>query len=197
MFRGKFALLRMTIVFAILMGSITVVAQNSLDRTTLSLSRILWNERLKVFQSSNVDNGQATYIGNALSWDRTWATGRWGTGLSGMIAAGRTSAGDLSGTTAFADTGDRNFTLVGVTPRGFWRMTGQVQMGLSLPVIYRNADWKSENTAVTVQARRSLSTILGADLRVLLTPQWEFSQSLGILSSDAETWWQIGLHYRL
>lgn len=194
---SKKDLLKVFILFGIAFGLAELARAAEQVRDTIGVSRVSWSERMSFIQGTNINSGWASYTGNALSWDRSWASGRTGFGIGAFLAQGRGSTGDFDGTTTFAtDMGSRGFTLLGLAPRYFYRLNPNVQMGASAELIYRKVDWAADDTSITVRARPSMGFGGGFDLRVLLTPNWEFSQKFSLMSMQAETFWLVGIHYK-
>lgn len=189
---------RILLMLTVFLTAATAGASTSFERDTLGISKIIWNERLRVMQADRIDHGVATYSSYVLSWDRAWIEGRWGFGMGAMYGQGRAAAGDFDGTVDYPDSGDRRFTVYGINPRVIYRHTGQVHFSLVAPLMYRTISWDSEvNSDVKVEARRSLAMTLGPEVRVLLSGDWEVLGSTSLLSANAETYWRIGLQHRL
>lgn len=187
---------RFSLLFSILFFVSAANADYSV-RDTLGVSQFQWNEKIRVSVGELTDKGKAAYSGPAVGWDKSWTWERVGLGFGIFCGAGRAAAGDFAGSVDFRDTGNRRFTLLAVTPRLSYLLTRQIRMGPVIPIFYRQVTWASSDESLTVEPRRQFFLGFGAEIRVLLTSDWEIVQNMGALSPEGETFWRLGVQYRL
>lgn len=194
MYRGKAVI--QILCFLSLFGASTAHAQSITERTTVGLNKLVWLEKLRISKSGKFDSGISSSSGFGVTFEKSWASGEWGGGFGVMAASGRASAGGFNGSVVFADTGERPFALFGALPRGYYRLTEQVDLGALVPILYRRIDWTSKDKALTVDHRGPLATGATFEIRLRLSPDWEITQAIGALG-EGETLWHLGLQFAL
>lgn len=166
--------------------------QNHLESQSFGLSSIQWNEPLVLRQAGKKETDVANYSGLALSYQKEFTYYHWGWNIGGFLATGRANGGGNSTITYSQD--KQSFTMVALTPRGFYRLTGRVSIGASALIYYRHIDWPSNTAGLSVDAAKDFAVTALADINVRLSESFDFYQGLGPL--DQGTFWKIGLAYR-
>ncbi|HEX7673252.1 MAG TPA: hypothetical protein VF412_03725 [Bdellovibrio sp.] len=163
------------------------------ESRAIGLSSIQWNEPLILKQAGKKETDVANYSGLALSYQKEFTYYHWGWNVGGFLATGRANGGGNSTITYQKD--KQSFTMVALTPRAFYRLTGRVNVGVSALIYYRNIDWPTDTAGLTVDATRNFALTALADINVRLSDSFDFYQGLGPLDQGS-TFWKIGLAYR-
>ncbi len=87
-----------------------------------------------------------------------------------------------------------NFTMAGLAPRGFYRLSDKVSLGLSAMIFSRNINWP-EPSGKSVDAGTNVNASLLADINLRLFDHWDFYQGLGTMNAGS-TLWKLGVAYR-
>lgn len=190
------SLLGLTLAMAMWGAGSPALAQSLTERSTVGLSKVVWLEKMRLSKAGKFDSGISSSSGFGVSIEKSWASEKWGGGMGLLIASGRASSGGFGGTVAFADTGDRPFALVGALPRGYYRVTEQIDLGMLLPIFYRRIDWTSKDKSLNVEPRGPLATAATFEIRLRLAPRWDVTQAIGALG-EGETFWHLGLQFAL
>lgn len=194
MFRGK-TVLRALILISLTWSS-AAFAQDLVERTTLGLTKLVWLEKLTISKAGRFDSGISSSSGFGVTFEKSWASGKWGGGMGLLASSGRASAGGFNGTVTFTDTGERPYVIFGALPRGYYRLTDQVDLGALVPIFYRRIDWASKDKALTVDHRGPLAIGATFEIRLRLSADWEVTQAMGALG-EGETLWHLGLNFAL
>lgn len=137
----------------------------------------------------------ANYNGLAVGFAKETTFLHWGWNFGVLFGVGRAAGGgDDTGTGISYSQDKQAFSIIGLTPRVFWRLANRVNVGASAFVYSRNIDWPSE-TAMNVESGRKMNTAVLADLNIKLLNQWDFYQGIAPLEAGA-TLWKIGINYR-
>ena len=167
----------------------------SIAQWTAGLSSLQWNEQLTVLKAGKTSYFPANYNGLALGLSKETTYLRWGWNFGFLFGVGRASGGgDDSATSISYNQSKQAFSIVGITPRAFWRLTNRVNVGGSAFIYSRNITWPDDST-MSVESGRRLNTTIIADLNIKLLNQWDFYQGIAPLEAGA-TLWKIGINYR-
>lgn len=169
----------------------------SLSYFTLGVGYILWNQDLRLQQSGLVTSAPANYQGMTLNIQRETIYRRWGWSVAGIIGSGRANGGDPFDPSITYSQTKQAWTMFAVSPRIFYRLSGRVNFGLSVPVMARQVEWTSSTPGLTVDGGKNFMTSATADLAVRLSNKWELYQGIGPISANGETLWRVNLNYRL
>lgn len=167
----------------------------SITQWTAGLSSLQWNEHLSVLKAGKTSYFPANYNCLALGLSKETTYLRWGWNFGVLFGVGRASGGgDDSATSISYNQSKQAFSIVGITPRVFWRLTNRVNVGGSAFVYSRSITWPDDATT-SVESGRRLNTTIIADLNIKLLNQWDFYQGIAPLEAGA-TLWKIGINYR-
>lgn len=168
------------------------------SRSTVNMGLFFmqWNEDLNLKQGTFSVKDVANYSGMALSLEKEVTHYRWGWALALMAGAGKANGGGNNDFITYDET-KQSWTLFGVTPRVFYRVTGRVNFGFSFPIFAKQLTWPSEDPAVEVDSGTKVSTGGQADLNLRLSRSLWLYQGLGALSASGSTLWRVGLIYSL
>ncbi|MDG0816060.1 hypothetical protein [Bdellovibrio svalbardensis] len=168
---------------------------SSITTSAIGLSTLQWNEALLLKQAGKSENDVANYSGLALSYQRETIYYRWGWNFGGFIGTGRANGGGNVSTIPYQKD-KQPFTIIGLSPRVFYRLTGRVNVGLTGMAYVRNVEWPSETAGLTVDATRNFTLTALADANLRISDKLDFYQGIGPLDKGA-TFWRIGLAYRI
>ncbi|MGE5085922.1 MAG: hypothetical protein ACM3MG_06435 [Bacillota bacterium] len=167
----------------------------SITQWTAGLSSLQWNEQLTVLNSGKTSYFPANYNGLALGISRETTHLHWGWNFGVLFGVGRASGGgDDAATSISYNQSKQAFSIAGITPRIFWRISNRVNLGASAFVYSRNITWPDDPTTSVESGRRVNTTVL-ADLNIKVLSQWDFYQGIAPLEAGA-TLWKIGINYR-
>ncbi|MEK2646008.1 hypothetical protein [Bdellovibrio sp. BCCA] len=171
-----------------------VVRPKSLQSWGVGISALQWNETLKLQQGITADKDVANYNGLILTAQKEVTYYRWGWSFGGFVGAGRANGGGNSTVISY-EKSKVAFTVYGIAPRVFYRLSGRINAGLSAMAFMKNVDWPKDATNQTIDSGRNLNVMGMADLNVRLFQKWEFYSGIGPLAEGA-TLWKIGVNYR-
>ncbi len=167
----------------------------SVTSSAIGISTLQWNEALLLKQAGKSETDVANYSGLALSYQKETIYYHWGWNFGGFIGTGRANGGGNATTIAYQKD-KQAFTIIGISPRVFYRLTSKVNVGLTGMAYVRNVEWPTDTAGLTVDATRNFTLTALADLNLRITDQIDFYQGIGPLDKGA-TFWKIGLAYRL
>ncbi|MNL57218.1 hypothetical protein D3C87_1807650 [compost metagenome] len=113
--------------------------------------------------------------------------------MVGLISSGRANGGGTSSVISYEET-KLPWTMFGFMPRAYYRMTGRINFGATVPVTYKNIIWP-ENSGVTADSGKKLNIFALVDMNLRLTNNLDLYQGIGPIGNG--TFWQLGLSYRL
>lgn len=161
---------------------------------SLGLSLLQWNEVLELRQGMTLENDAANFTGVIISGEKEFLFARWGATLGAFFGTGRAVGG--GNTTVIEYQKDKvAYSMFGVSPRIFYRLSGRINAGLSGLIYSRNIQWPVDNPLIRVDSGRSLNALPMLDLNVRIFRSWDFYQGIGSYSNGS-TMWRLGLHYR-
>jgi hypothetical protein len=165
-----------------------------LSYTAVGLSLMQWNEPLRLEQSGGSTSDVANFNGTAITIERSTYFYRWGYSFSGMFASGRANGGGTASLITYSET-KMPWTMFGIMPRMYYRYTGRLNFGLTVPVVYKNISWPESDTGVVADSGKKLNIFALGDMTLRLTGKLDLYQGIGPIGNG--TFWQIGLAYRL
>ncbi|HWU44016.1 MAG TPA: hypothetical protein VN132_11280 [Bdellovibrio sp.] len=169
-------------------------SNKSVSSWAFSLSSLQWNETLVLRQPGKSDTDVANFSGLALGLQKEITYYHWGWNIGGFFGSGRANGGGNSTSIPYVQS-RQSFSIFGLTPRAFYRLSGRINVGVSALAYLRNIDWPAANAGTTVEASKNFTVTALADLNLRISNSFEFYQGIGPLS-DSGTFWKIGLNYR-
>lgn len=166
----------------------------SLESWGVSLSALQWNEPLKLQQGVTNDTDYANFNGMTVSLQKEITYYRWGWSMGAFLGSGRASGGGNSSAISY-EKGKVAFTVYGVSPRVFYRLSGRINTGLTAMIFMKNIDWPKDASNQTISSGRNTNLMGLLDLNVRLFPKWDFYSGIGPLAEGA-TLWKVGVNYR-
>lgn len=149
-----------------------------------------WSEEMRYLQAGATTRGVANFNGIILQAAKEYTFYRWGWSLGAFVGSGK-SNGDSTG---LYEEGNLVFSVLGAQIRGFYRLTGRVNLGTTFMVFNRNSDWPEVN-GVTAASGKNPNLTGVVDLNVRLFQNWDFYQGIGPMS-EGTTLWRLGVNYR-
>lgn len=160
----------------------------------VQVSSIQWNQPLKIQENITIDSDVANYSGMTLGLHREITYLRWGWSFGGFIGSGRANGGGNSSLITY-EKSKVPFTVFGIAPRAFYRLSGRINTGVSALVFMKNAEWPKDSTSQSIDSGRNLNVMPVVDLNIRLFQKWDFYSGIGPLAEGA-TFWRIGANYR-
>ncbi len=160
---------------------------------SIGISNLQWNEDLQLQQGLQTSNDVANLNGFALSAHKDTSYNTWGWNFGFLLGMGKASGGGNSSSVVYAER--VNFSLLGVAPRAYYKLSGRINVGLSAIAFIKNVDWPTAN-GVSARSRGSTNFTTLFDLNIRLNPRLDFYSGMGPLS-EGSTLWRLGLVYRL
>lgn len=158
----------------------------------LSLSTLQWDETLRIQDGITNSHVPANYNAVTITAMKEVTYLRWGWSAGAFIGSGRSNGGSDS-EPYLAD--KVAFTVYGVAPRAFYRLSGRINAGLSGMLFFKVIDWPKASSTQTVDAGRSMNISALMDLNIRLFQRWDFYTGIGPLT-EGSTIWKIGVNYR-
>lgn len=162
------------------------------SRISMGISSIQWNNSLKLQQGINMAKDYANYSGLAFSIQREVHYLKWGWAAAAFVGAGRAVGGGNSIVVPY-EKDKVAFTVYGLSPRVFYRLSGKISAGITMMAFLRNIDWPA-TTGMTIDSGRNVNVAGLADLNLRIFQQWDFYSGIGPLAEGA-TFWKVGLNY--
>jgi hypothetical protein len=162
---------------------------------SLGISFLQWNEVLRLEQAGVARNDVANFNGMAFTASRTVTYYQWGYTLGAFLGSGRANGGGTDEVLSSYDEIKVPWTMMGINPRAFYRFSGRVSFGMTVPVLYKQITWPESDTGITADSGKKLNIIALFDMNVRILNNIDFYQGIGPIGSG--TFWQIGLAYRL
>ena len=171
-------------------------AATSATYQSVGVGYMVWNEDLRLQQSGVVTSAPANYQGASVNFQSETIYRRWGWSVAGFIGSGRANAGDAFDAQVPYTQAKQAWTLLGASPRVFYRLTGRVNMGLSVPLMMKMVEWPAA-PGMTIDSGKKMITSGAFDFSIRLNNKWDLYQGIGALSNDSSTMWRVSLNYRL
>lgn len=168
--------------------------RKSLEAWGVGLSALQWNEKLKLQQGITSESDFANYNGMIVTFQKEVTYYRWGWSAGVFIGAGRANGGG-NGSVINYQKSKVAFTVFGVSPRVFYRLSGRINAGVSAMAFMKNIDWPKDVGGQSVDSGRNLNVMAMPDLNVRLFQKWDFYSGIGPLA-EGSTLWKIGVNYR-
>lgn len=172
----------------------TKAARPSPNTWSVGLSTLQWNDKLGLRSGLLSDSDFANYNALILTAQNEIIFKRWGWSLGAFIGSGRANGGG-NGTVITYEENKVAFTVLGVTPRAFYRLSGRITAGLSAMIFTRNIDWPTDSSSLTVDSGRNLNAMGLVDLNIRVFQKWDFYQGIGPLA-EGSTLWRLGVTRR-
>lgn len=169
-------------------------APKSISKWAFGLTILQWNESLKIQQGVTSDKDFANYNALALAIQKEITYYRWGWNASAFIGSGKAVGGGNANLITYQKD-NVAFTIYGISPRIFYRLSGKINAGLTVMALMKNIDWPKDSDTQTIDSGPNLSVTAMADLNIKLFQNWDFYSGIGPVSEGA-TLWRIGLNYR-
>jgi hypothetical protein len=167
--------------------------KTSITSWAAGISTMQWNETLNVTQAGKTAHLPANFNGIGLVFQKETFYLRWGWNFGGVIGVGVANGGGTDQGITY--TQDRqSYTIMGLTPRVFWRLTNRVNMGLTGFIYTRTITWP-EPSGADVDSGRRMNIMGLADLNIRIFNKWDFYQGIGPVA-NGNTMWKIGVNYR-
>jgi hypothetical protein len=149
-----------------------------------------WSEEMRFRQAGVTKRSVANFNGAILQASKEYTYYRIGWSLGAFVGSGKAN-GDSPG---LYEEGNLVFSVLGAQTRGFYRLNGRVNFGLSFMIFNRNLAWPELN-GVTAESGKNPNINGVVDLNVRLFKNWDFYQGIGPMA-EGTTLWKIGLNYR-
>lgn len=189
---------QITLAFAFVLTSVALTnavhaAPRPVSSNSLGLATWQWNETLTVTDGGTQGKDAANLNALVLQAQTETYYHRWGWSMSAFAGSGRATGGGKN----FANyqASKVPFTVLGIAPRGFYRLTGRVNMGFSAIAYTRNMSWPTDTATQEVNSGLKMNVTGMADLTLRLSRSIEFYQGVGPLA-EKSTIWRLGLNYR-
>ncbi|KYG60968.1 hypothetical protein AZI86_18810 [Bdellovibrio bacteriovorus] len=159
----------------------------------LSISSLSWNDKLKLRQGITSDTDYANYNSFIVTVQKEFNLKRWGYSVGLFGGVGQANGGGNSTTITYLKS-KVNYSVFGVSPRVFYRMSERIALGTSALVFSRIIDWPVES-GTTIDAGRNINATILADINLRIFNKWDLYQGVGPLAEGA-TMWKLGVNYR-
>lgn len=160
----------------------------------LALSSIQWNEPMMLQQGLTFADDSANYSGTILTLQREVNHSTWGWAVGIFAGSGHA----VGGGNAQAITYQKSkvpFSVYGISPRLFTRLSGRINAGISLNAFLKEITWPNESADLVVDSGRKMNATAIFDLNVRVFRNWDFYSGIGPLG-EGGTLWKIGINYR-
>lgn len=188
--------LTLAFVFSLISMTLTesaFAAPRSVSANSIGLATWQWNETLTVTDGGTQGKDSANLNALVLQAQTETYYHRWGWSMSAFVGSGRATGGGKN----FANYQSSKvpFTIIGIAPRGFYRLTGRMNVGFSAIAYTRNMSWPTDTATQEVSSGLKMNVTGMADLTLRLSQNLEFYQGIGPLA-EKSTIWRLGVNYR-
>lgn len=149
-----------------------------------------WSEEMRYLDAGITKRGVANFNGMVLQASKEYTFYRGGWSIGAFVGSGKAN-GDSAG---LYEEGNLVFSVLGAQIRGFYRLTGRVNLGATFMAFNRNFDWPEVN-GVTAASGKNPNLTGVVDLNIRLFQNWDFYQGIGPMA-EGTTLWKIGVNYR-
>lgn len=149
-----------------------------------------WSEEMRFRQAGVTKRSVANFNGAVLQASKEFTFYRVGWSIGGFVGSGKAN-GDSA---ALYEEGNLVFSVLGAQTRGFYRLNGRVNFGVTFMIFNRNLAWPELN-GVSAESGKNPNINGIADMNVRLFNKWDFYQGIGPMA-EGTTLWKIGLNYR-
>lgn len=161
-----------------------------LDNWVLGGAVMQWSEEMRFRQAGITKRSVSNFNGAILQASKEYTYYRLGWSLGAFVGSGKAN-GDSPG---LYEEGNLVFSILGAQTRGFYRLNGRVNFGVSFMVFNRNLAWPEAN-GVTAESGKNPNVNGVVDMNLRLFKNWDFYQGIGPMA-EGTTLWKIGLNYR-
>lgn len=165
----------------------------AVQQTFVEAGFIQWSETLTLQQDLSEDKDLANYNGVVLNFGQVKTYARWGWRAGALVGSGRAVGGGSNSLDYLATPA---WSLYGLQADLFRRISGQVQLGVSIPLVKHQITWEKSATDVSVKAARNAMFGVGLLMTWRLTPAVELNQTIGTYGESAQGFWRTSLGYR-
>lgn len=170
------------------------IPQNRMIVSTVLYS---WKEFVDLQSASATDKTKADYFGYGIGFGLVrYSSLRTGYNFYAHFLTGQSSLGTgEQGNVTLAQSGPVRWWGIAGGLHYFYRMNGSAAIEVGPLFLFRNANFSNDQSS----SRSSASLFSGAGvvaLRILLSPQVELYQSMGVMASKPTTIWSFGLGWR-
>ncbi|MGZ3793114.1 MAG: hypothetical protein ACXVCP_12260, partial [Bdellovibrio sp.] len=166
-----------------------IPVSKSISNWGIGLSALQWNETLNIQQGITTEKDIANFNALILSVQKERTYYHWGWNMNGFIGSGRAVGGGNASLVPYQK--DRvAFTLFGISPRAFYRLSGRINFGITAMAFTKNIDWPKDNANQTIDSGRKLNLMAMADLNIRILQRWDFYSGIGPIT-DAGTLWKV------
>ena len=159
----------------------------------ISVSSLSWNDKLKIREGIASDTEYANYNSFILTIQKEFNIKRWGYAVGLFGGVGQANGGGNSSTITYQKS-KVNYTVFGVSPRIFYRLSERIGLGTSALIFSRAITWPVES-GQTIDAGRNINATILFDMNIRIFTNWDFYQGVGPLAEGA-TMWKLGVNYR-
>lgn len=160
----------------------------------LSLSSLQWNETFKLQQGLTFAEDYANYSGMIVTLQREVNHPTWGWSI-GLFAGSGHAVGGGNAQTITYQKSKVPFSISGMSPRIFNRLSARINAGISLNAFINDITWPSTSADIVIDAGRKMNATALFDLNARVFRNWDFYSGIGPLGEGA-TLWKIGVNYR-
>lgn len=159
----------------------------------VGLSSLSWNDKLALHEGTQSDTKNANYNGFIVTLQKEYNILRWGYTVGLFAGVGQANGGDTSSAITYQKS-KVNFSIFGLSPRGFYRLNEKISLGTSALIFSKGISWP-EDPGQTIDAGSNINATILADLNIRILKKWDFYQGFGPLAEGA-TLWKLGVNYR-
>ncbi|MEZ0391935.1 MAG: hypothetical protein ACAH59_06955 [Pseudobdellovibrionaceae bacterium] len=164
-------------------------------KKTTALAYVSWVEFVDLEFQAIEDSTQAQFYGMQLSLENEKFDNHWGTIGEFSLLFGQANAGGNQDFITY-QTAYRPWYGASGAYKLAYRPTKQVVLAVGPFALFRQIEWPSEGTNISVKSGAPLNIGAMADLRLHLNDKWEVRQMIGTLAFKASTIWSLGLGFR-
>jgi len=157
--------------------------------TTFSVGLWNWTEKMTLTQGSNQDSGWANLQANSYSIGYRKDSVRWGYDLDLFFLSGKAVGSQQTGTANYSQPA---VNLSGYGGRGtyYYRTEKFIELGMGIPVLFRNLTWPSNGSLQVSSGSNPLITAM-AFWRFRPTKSFLIEQGIGPAGDAQSTIWNL------
>lgn len=159
----------------------------------LGVSSLSWNDELKLRQGLVSATELANYNSFIFMIQKEYNIRRWGYAIGAFGGVGQANGGGNSAAVTYQKS-KVNYTVFGLSPRVFYRLSERISLGASALVFSRSITWPVDS-GITVDAGRNINATILADMNIRIFTKWDLYQGVGPLA-EGSTMWKLGVNYR-
>lgn len=169
-------------------------APHSISKWSVGLSILQWSEILKIQQGVSSEHDVANYNALSLALEKEITYLRWGWNIGAFLGSGRAVGGGNSSLIPY-EKSKVAFTVYGLSPRIFYRLSSRINAGFTAIAFMKNVDWPKDAAIQEIDSGQKINITPLADLNIRLFQNWNFYTGIGPIVEGA-TLWKLGLNYR-